>query len=399
MSEDDVDALAERLDDAEAALEDAAVESEHEDVATTLSSIEEDLEAADLPDPEDEDDPAPEVELSDRLDELETRLEEERGPYAKDVTAIVEEVAGTVAETRWTASGEDDVIDAVETFLDRVADDLGADLALAGDTLAAGAEALEGAAETVEAAVLDPDADAETIGTLLDAAEALESSVEDAQEWSDLTVRQQLAAEGFYEVLDHYKDYPPEWSALKEWEQRGRVDMIALAYEQLDSEFMEEHCLEAFKRMGDPAALDAIEGLIDRRDAAAIEIAGKTGSDRPVEALLEYVDEDGDPNLQLVTIAALGEIGAEAAVQPIADQLEADDERVRSRAARSLGLIGDTRSIAPLSAVLASEEADDVRASAAWALNQIGTERARDALTEYTDDGAYLVESEAAKAA
>jgi uncharacterized protein with GYD domain len=398
MSEDDLEALGERLEDAEAALEEASVESDYEDVATTLSSIEADLEAADLPESED-DEPAPEEELSDRLSELETRLDDERGPYAEDVTAIVEDTAGTVTDTRWTESGEPDVIAASEAFLDTVAEELDVDLDAPGETTASAAKALESAAEAIGSADLDPDDDGEAIATLLEAAETLASAVEGAEAWADLTVRQQLAAEGFYEVLDHHKDFPPEWSALKQWEKRGRVDMIALAYEQLDSEFMEEHCLEAFNRLGDPAALDAIESLIDRRDTAAIEIAGKCGSDRPLESLLEYVDEESDPNLQLATIRALGEIGAEEAIQPIADQLEAEDDRVRSRAARSLGLIGDTRAIDPLSETLATAEQDDVRASAAWALNQIGTERAREALAEYTDDGAYLVESEAAKAA
>jgi HEAT repeat protein len=39
-----------------------------------------------------------------------------------------------------------------------------------------------------------------------------------------------------------------------------------------------------------------------------------------------------------------------------------------------------------------------VRASAAWALVQIGTERALEAAAEYTDDRAYIVETEARKA-
>jgi HEAT repeat protein len=68
-------------------------------------------------------------------------------------------------------------------------------------------------------------------------------------------------------------------------------------------------------------------------------------------------------------------------------------------AARALGLIGDTRAIEPLSDVLSEDEDDSVRASAAWALRQIGTERALDVASEYTDDDAYLVQAEAEKAA
>jgi HEAT repeat protein len=72
---------------------------------------------------------------------------------------------------------------------------------------------------------------------------------------------------------------------------------------------------------------------------------------------------------------------------------------VRSRAARSLGLIGDTRAVAPLADVLDDDESDTVRASAAWALVQIGTEDALEAAAEYADDRSYIVEQEASAAA
>jgi len=68
-------------------------------------------------------------------------------------------------------------------------------------------------------------------------------------------------------------------------------------------------------------------------------------------------------------------------------------------AARSLGLLGDTRAIQPLSDILEDDDGDTVRASAAWALRQIGTERALEVAGEYTDDRAYLVQAEAEKAA
>jgi len=63
-------------------------------------------------------------------------------------------------------------------------------------------------------------------------------------------------------------------------------------------------------------------------------------------------------------------------------------------------LIGDTRAIDPLSGVLDdTDETDTVRASAAWALRQIGTERAHDRLESYADDDAHLIKAEAEKVA
>ena len=49
--------------------------------------------------------------------------------------------------------------------------------------------------------------------------------------------------------------------------------------------------------------------------------------------------------------------------------------------------------------MLRDDESDTVRASAAWALTQVGTEEALDAATQYTEDRSYLVQSEAEWAA
>jgi hypothetical protein len=258
------------------------------------------------------------------------------------------------------------------------------------------AGAIEDAAVATGEAGLDPDEDAETIAELEAAAADLEAGVEDAEEWDDLETREQLQAQGFYEVLDHTKDYPPEWNALKVWEKRGRVDMVLLALDNFQSNFMEEHCLEALERMGHPDSLDAMKEKANRREEAAIRTIGNIGEEEGLDAVLDYVDSD--PGLAKPAIKAVGQIGSEEATRDVANQLEADDSSVRSRAARALGLIGDTRAIEPLADTLETDETDEVRASAAWALNQIGTERALETLRSYADDGVYLVEAEARKA-
>jgi HEAT repeat protein len=258
---------------------------------------------------------------------------------------------------------------------------------------------MEAAAETVTDAGLDADEDAEAIAALLEAADELEGDVEAATAWSDLSVREQLDAHGYYDVLDHRKDFPPEWGALKVWEKRDRADMVLLALEKFESDFMEEHCLEALERMAPEAALDEMVDMAQKRNRDAIRILGKIASEEPVEGLLNYVGDDNDPLLRTATLKALGEIGSEEATQGVAGALAADEPEVRSRAARSLGLIGDTRAIDPLADLLAEDDDDQVRASAAWALNQIGTERARDVVADYDDDRAYVVQTEAEKAA
>jgi hypothetical protein len=398
----DVETLQERLDDAEAALEDAETEADLDDVEAALDDVESDLEAADLPEPEDEDEEDPVEALESHLSDLRDDLEDQRGPYAEDVVDAIEDAESTIESTRWTDQGAGEVQAAVSEYLDEAGDVLD-ETFVGGETADAETltDELEEVVVAVEAADLDPDEDAEIIEELVAATDDLTAGLEDAQEWDDLSVRQKLRAEGFYEVMGQkHKDFPPEWTALKEWEKRENVDMILLCLDHMgDSGFMERHCMEALKRIASEEALDEVGQRAARRDSLAIEIVGKIGSEDGLEHIIDYADADSNPALQTTALKAIGEIGSEDATQDVADQLVADNDSVRSRAARSLGLIGDTRAIDPLVDVLADDDSDNVRASAAWALCQIGTERALEAAAEYTDDRSYIVETEAAKAA
>lgn len=397
----DPDTLESRLSDAEADLEATETEAELDEVEAELDAVEADVEAADLPEPDEEDEESREEQLQDRLSELRDGLEEQRGPYASDVVETVEDAQSTIESTRWTEQGEADLAETVAAFLDDAGDVLDEDFTQTTDpNTEALREDLDQVADAVEAAGLDADEDEETIAALVEAADALEAGVEDAQEWDDLSVRQKLQFEGYYDVINQkHKDFPPELSALKEWKKRGNVEMILLALDHLgDTDFMEEYCMDALLHIGSEDALEKAGELAARRDLRAIEVIGKIGSGDGVEHVIDYVDSDSNRKLQTTAIKALGEIGSEEATQDVADQLVADDEGVRSQAARSLGLIGDTRAIDPLTDVLADDDSDTVRTSAAWALVQVGTEDALKAAAEYTDDRSYIVQQEAQKA-
>ncbi|WP_435063812.1 HEAT repeat domain-containing protein [Halobaculum sp. EA56] len=398
VSAEDLEA---RLDEAAEALEAAETESDLDDVEADLDEIESDLERADLPEPDEDDDDAedPREELESRLSDLRDDLADQRGPYASDVVDDVESAQATIRDTRWTESGEADLPAVVDAFLADVNEALGADLDRTGeDDPESLADALADAVEAVEDADLDADEDAETIAALLEATDDLEAGVEDAEEWDDLETHEQLQAQGFYDVLGHYKDFPPELAALKEHEQQGNVEMVLLALDSLQSEFMEEHCLDALTRMNDQGAFEAMHQRAGKRDRPAIRALGKMAAEDAVETLVEYVDADSDPALQKVTFKALGEIGHPDAVQPLANKLAMDNDDVRPYAARALGLIGDTRAVEPLADAAAEDDADTVRAAALWALRQIGTEGALEAAAEFDDDRAFIVQTEAEKA-
>jgi hypothetical protein len=401
-----------RLDDAESSLEAAETEAELDEVEATLDDIEADLEDADLPEPsaegeEDGDDDEaedPRVDLEDRLAGLREDLEAQRGPYAADVEEIVEGEAGTLRDSEWTDDGADEAVAAVATFLESADEHVDIE-ATAGDDVESAAEALESAAFTIGSAGLDAEEDADTIAALLEDAETLQDDLEAAEVWSDLSVREQLAAEGFYEPVnsENRKDFPPEWSAIKAFARDGEVEPLLLALDKLgDSDFMEEYVFEQLVWLGRDAApaFEEMHQRSQKRNKPPIRILGNIANDDACETLHEFIEDDGDVALQKVVLRALGEIGSEESTQPVAQRLEAESEAVRSAAARSLGLIGDTRAIDPLSDVLDDgEEADQVRASAAWALRQIGTQGAFDVLADHADDQSYIVQAEAQKAA
>lgn len=396
MSDDtpDPEELSARLAELADRLDAASEEADYQAIDDDLDELEADVTALEEALDEDEEDEAVD-ELVEEVDELAETLEDERGPYAEDVTDVLADAASTIEGETWTERGLETVIESVEAFLDEDLDPLSATEVADAEAAAA---AVHDAIEAIEDADLDPDDDAEVIADALAAAEALAATLEEAETWDDLSITEQLEERGFYDILDHRKDYPPEWSALKAHEAAGNVDMILLAMDRLDSEYMQEHVMESLKRLGPPEALEEMMQLAQRRDRDAIEVLGRIGDDEPVEMLCGYIDDGANRPLELTILQALGRIGSEEATQTVANRLVAEDPLVRSTAARTLGMIGDTRAVEPLADVLDDDEVGSVRASAAWALGEIGTETALEAASAYDGDREYLVEVQATRA-
>ena len=399
----DADELDERLDGAAESLETAETEADLDAVEADLDDVAGTVEAADLPEPDEDDEDAedPRADLEARIEDLRDDIEEARGPYAEDVVAAVEEAQGTLTDAEWTERGESEAAEAAATFLAAVEEvDVAVD-ADAGDTPDAAVEALEAAAAAIGDAGFDPDDDAETITALVEAADALMSALDDAEVWDDLSVRQKMTAVGFYDRLtsENRKDFPPELSVVRIAERENNPERVLIALDYLTSEFMESNCIEALRRMGSPEAFDAMHERAQKRDRPAIEVLGKIADDRAVDTLLEFIQDESNPPLQRTTLRALGEIGSEEATQDVADRLVAEDPGVRARAARALGMIGDPRAIDPLANRITDDDDDSVRAAAVWALNRIGTERALESAAAYADDRSFIVQDEAESAA
>lgn len=407
---EDPAAFEDSLDDVAEALEDAETEDDLDGVEASLDDIEGDLEEAtfegetaedDEDGDDDEDDEASlREDLEAQLGELREDLDEQRGPYVTDVTDDLSGSVGTIRSSEWTEEGESDVAAAVEAFFATASDAVDESFALDASAADGIATALESCTETLEDSDLDPDEDAEAIASLLEAAETLEGDLDDAQVFDDLEVREQLRRLGFYDVLDPEakRDFPPEWNAVKIYQARNEVEPLLTALEKLDSDFMESNILDALEHMGHPESYDDVHALAKRRNKQPVRILGKIGDERACDTLEDFLG-GGDVKLEQESLRALGAIGNDESTEAVAQRLAAEKAMVRSEAARALGLLGDPRAIDPLADVLAEDESESVRASAAWALNSIGTREALDIVAEHADDRSYLVQVEAEKAA
>jgi hypothetical protein len=397
-----------RLEGVETDIEDAETEADLDEIDAALDEIESDVDSRFPPADEDDEESEESEHRGEVIDEIETlrsAVEDERGPYAEDVVETIESAEETLTGGDWTDQGAADVEPAVAAFLDAAGDALGESFETTGEDPSDLAMSLASVRETVDETDLDPDGDDETIATLLEAATTLEDELDDAEEWGDLTIQQELDRKGFYDVLnpENRKDFPPEWNAIKIYEKQyaegetEAIEPILLGLEKFESDFMQENVLDSLERIAPEEAFEELHQLAQKRNKQPVRILGRIGDERAAETLQEFID-GGDVALRKVSLRALGAIGSADSVQPVANQLADENDEIRSTAARALGLIGDTRAIDPLADVLADDEADEVRASAAWALNQIGTDRAREAAAEYADDSSYIVQIEAEKA-
>ena len=391
-TEDDLDRVEATLDEIEADLEDAVFAVEIEDEPEEAEEDEDEAEESEEANPRDK--------FEDRLDDLRADVEDQRGPYRQDVTDALDDAVSTIEDSEWTKEGANSVVDAVGKYVERAGDTLDETFAYDAETPADAAMALASVKDAVNETPLDPDDDAETIDSLLVAAENLSSDLDDAQVWSDLEVREQLRREGFYDVLDPEtrKDFPPEWSAIKLYEKAGEFEPILSAMEKLDSDFMEDNILDSIEHEAPTAAYEPVHALAQRRNRKPVRILGRIADERACDTLADFLG-GGDVALEQVSLRALGAIGSEESTEPVAQRLAADDPSIRSAAARALGMIGDTRAIEPLGDVLDEDEDDSVRASAAWALTQIGTQKALETAAKHADDRSYIVQVEAEKAA
>jgi HEAT repeat protein len=163
---------------------------------------------------------------------------------------------------------------------------------------------------------------------------------------------------------------------------RGMDDLEALIYQlRSASPFAQFKIIEQIGDLGTAEAIDALIGFFsdeDLRWMAVRQLAMfRTAA---VPPLLEILDSDDDDVLRFA-VYALGEIKSPTAVPPIIDLLRHPNPEVRQNAVFALGMIGDKTATEPLIAALKDEDSV-VRGYAATALGELGDPKAKEALLE-----------------
>lgn len=161
---------------------------------------------------------------------------------------------------------------------------------------------------------------------------------------------------------------------------RAVEPLAALLHEPIS--VLRRTAADALGKIGDPSAVPhLVEALQDsdwdtRRSVAKALVALGTPSIAPLITALHTQDVNG----RRLAAQVLGQLQAEAALEPLLAALNDPDLEVQSQAAMALGLLGDVRAVSGLAHLLRANPDHDLQAAVVTALEQIGTPDAQIAI-------------------
>ena len=159
-------------------------------------------------------------------------------------------------------------------------------------------------------------------------------------------------------------------AALGDFIYRGELD-------EVDEPLVEE----TLAVLVESAADEGEDPLVRRR---ALESAGY--ADRPdIHDLIEGLYDDGNRQLRLGAIAAMGRSADEGWSRAVLDTLDESDPELQYEAAIAAGRLAIHDAV-PLLMDFADESERELRLAAVWSLGEIGGRRARQALESLLDD-------------
>jgi len=183
----------------------------------------------------------------------------------------------------------------------------------------------------------------------------------------------------------------PERLNIEHLKQDRDVDGLIRALADADPQVRQDAAL-ALGEIGDARAVEPLLAVMsDTHEVTEVRNNAQEALRRmgpaAVRPLIRAL-KDGDVYARTRAAVTLGDIGDPAAVEALVVALRDGDRYVRRYAAESLGKIPDARAVEPLIAALKDREAE-VCARAAWALRRVGGPQADAALAGYRPSSVF----------
>ncbi|TET35657.1 MAG: HEAT repeat domain-containing protein [Planctomycetota bacterium] len=199
------------------------------------------------------------------------------------------------------------------------------------------------------------------------------------------------AGEPLLEVFKNESDYRPRDEAGRALSEIGGSRIAKMLLEMLVEETNPEKrrsIINVLGKTGEECAVESLIALLKKpipksfdRNAAALAL-GRMGDKRAVKPLLELLGKVENMFLRREIIGTLAQVRDERAVDPLIALLETGSRYDIESAARALGLIGNTRAVAPLINVLEGDYFTNPKRSAINALGRLGATEAISSLAK-----------------
>lgn len=194
--------------------------------------------------------------------------------------------------------------------------------------------------------------------------------------------------------------------------QRANAVPVLIEYLRDDRWYVVRNAVAVLGEIRAPQSVPHLQPLLGHLDIRvkreAIRALTRIGGEEAVNILLQIVT-GGDPDLRPYAMLSLGAMKNTAAVPTLLQIIERRDPwvkmaEIKKEAIRALGEIGSTEALPPLLALLKRRKLwrrstyNDLRAAAAIAIGDIGSNAAAEALGAATEDGSPEVARAAAQA-
>jgi HEAT repeat protein len=173
------------------------------------------------------------------------------------------------------------------------------------------------------------------------------------------------------------------------WHGSRAIGPLILALDD-ESPDVQKSAIQSLGLIGGDRAFHVLESIVIKNDgklrSRAAHALGSTGDPRAFDLLLKMLqDTDEYSDTRLASASSLGMLGDPRALEPLVEALNDESTGARSGATNGLRSLRDKRAVEPLMQLLGKETHESICATAIYALQDFGDERALPILEHIRD--------------